>query len=129
MGYKMLIFNNEFFLKFRRFLHVLIVCLFVVMVFVKYKMYNLKNEVRIIENKIIELSSNRDSLLTELAYLSNPERLNNIYLTLINKYGVAEKNIASYENIKSLESIEKYYAEKNKDSNKKTDIVINERVR
>ena len=41
----MLIFNNEFFLKFRRFLHIVIFCLLVVMVFVKYKMYNLKNEV------------------------------------------------------------------------------------
>ena len=50
----MLIFNNEFFLKFRRFLHIVIFCLLVVMVFVKYKMYNLKNEVRAIENKIIE---------------------------------------------------------------------------
>lgn len=123
MGYKMLIFNNEFFLKFRRLLHIVIFCLLVVMVFVKYKMYNLKNEVRAIENKIIELSSNKDSLLTELAYLSNPERLNNIYVSLINKYGVAEKNIASYKNIKSLENIEKYYAEKNKDNDKKTDMV------
>ena len=88
-------------------------------------MYNLKNEVRADENKIMELSYNKNSLLTELAYLSNPERLNKIYLSLITKHGVVEKNVASYRNIQTLKGIEKYYAERNKDNNKRTNVIAN----
>lgn len=103
--------------------------MFIFMILIKYKMYNLKNEIRIIENKIIELSYNKNGLLTEFAYLSNPERLNKIYLSLVNKHIVIEKNIASYNNIKNLKSIERYYAQKYKDNDKKTNIVSNEKIR
>lgn len=103
--------------------------MFVFMIFIKYKMYNLKNEIRIIENKIIRLSYNKNSLLTEFAYLSNPERLNKIYSSLVNKHIVTEKSIASHNNIKNLKSVEKYYAEKYRDDNKKTNIVSNEKIR
>lgn len=120
----MLIFNESFFLKIRRLLYVFILFLIFFMVFAKCKIYNLKKEIREIDNNILELYRNKDSLITELNYLSNPERLNKIYSKLLGKKLINERFIISHREIKDMQSIKNYYARKNEKQNKNVTTVV-----
>lgn len=94
------------------------------MVFAKCKIYNLKKEIREIDNNILELYRNKDSLITELNYLSNPERLNKIYSKLLGKKLINERFIISHREIKDMQSIKNYYARKNEKQNKNVTTVV-----
>ncbi len=94
------------------------------MIVVKYRVYNLKREIREIENSIVKLSYSKSTLETELNYLTDPRRLNAIYQKLLNDKVIDKKIIVSSNNIKSNADLDNYYAEKYK-YDKRTSIVSN----
>ena len=94
------------------------------MIVVKYRVYNLKREIREIENSIVKLSYSKSTLETELNYLTDPRRLNAIYQKLLNDKVIDKKIIVSSNNIKSNADLDNYYAKKYK-YDKRTSIVSN----
>lgn len=124
----MVAFSNKFFddllCKFDKCLVRIIMFLVPCMIVTKYKMYSFKKEIRSIENNIVNLSYNKDNLKTELNFLINPERLNNIYKELLHKKIIGDHIIVSHNRIKTIADFDNYYARKNK-NNKKTSVASN----
>ena len=120
----MVIFNENFLHKLHVYMTYTIFILIIVMIVVKYRVYNLKREIREIENSIVKLSYSKSTLETELNYLTDPRRLNAIYQKLLNDKVIDKKIIVSSNNIKSNADLDNYYAEKYK-YDKRTSIVSN----
>ena len=102
----------------------IVLFLTIAMMGIKYKMYTLKMEIRNLENKIYSSSCNKDVLVTELNYLTSPERLMDIYLKLLEKNVIDEQFVLSSDKIKDARVVARYYAEKYKE-NKRTNVVSN----
>lgn len=119
----MVISIEDFFCRLHKYLVYVIFFLVIVMIPIKYRIHSLKKEIRKIESSIVELSYSKDTLKAELNYLTNPERLNDIYKKLVDDKIIDEQIIISYNKIKNTVNLDSYYAKKYK-SIKKTNTVV-----
>jgi hypothetical protein len=95
-------------------------------IFTKYKIFNLKSNVRSIEKEIIQLEKQKNTLDLELAYLTRPERLKELYVKVkkLNNRYFDDKELISINQIKDIKTLIPYYYAKLEQYNSKHSIAL-----
>lgn len=102
---------NNFLNFIKNFLLISSVFLFCILIFTKYKIFQLKKNIRNIESDIILLEKEKEILNLEIVYLTNPERLKKIY-SKIKKMNIKtfnNKELISVNQIKDIKNLIPYY--------------------
>lgn len=110
---------NDVLNTFKNFLLITCVFLFYVMVFVKNKTFKIKKNIRDIETKIVMLDKEIEVIDLELTYLSNPNRLKNIYSKVKQidiPTNIDDKTLIAKEQIKDIKTLIPYYYANIKDN-------------
>lgn len=113
MWYKML---RNTLIYFKNFLALVSICLFSALFIVKWKIYNIKKNIIIIDCEITKVQEEIKIMETELSYLTNPKRLKQIYYK-INKCNDCA-SILSINQIKSITDILPFYYAKYSENSK-----------
>lgn len=93
------------------FLKMIIITLLFLLITIKYKIYKLKDHIKIIDENIFQLQANKGTLAIEWSYLTNPERLKKIYLNIekSKKINFEERKMVSFNQIKNINNLLIYY--------------------
>jgi hypothetical protein len=93
---------------------------------VKYRIFQLKANIRAIENDIRALERQKEVLNIELTYLTNPERLRKLYVE-VKKLDVRTfegKELVSIDQIKNIKTLIPYYYSKLEKYNGKNSVAL-----
>lgn len=88
--------------------------MFFVLISVKYKIFQLKKNIREIQENIVLLEKEKKILDLEIVYLSNPNRLKKLYAEVqkMNIDDFKNKELADIKQIKDIKNLIPYYYEK-----------------
>jgi cell division protein FtsL len=117
--------KNNFFSVLKNFFFITTVFSFGLSIFIKYKIFQLKNNVRAVENEIIQLEKQKNILDLELAYLTRPDRLKELYgkvKKLRNNEHFSNKELVSINQIRDIKTLIPYYYAKLEQYNSKHSI-------
>ncbi|MDR1499224.1 MAG: hypothetical protein LBS34_02970 [Rickettsiales bacterium] len=92
----------------------------------KYRIFQLKANIRAIENDIRALERQKEVLNIELTYLTNPERLRKLYVE-VKKLDVRTfegKELVSIDQIKNIKTLIPYYYSKLEKYNGKNSVAL-----
>lgn len=105
---------RESLLLVKRFLFFNSILLFLCLICVKYRIFQLKKNVRDIQENIVSLEKQKKILDLEIVYLSNPNRLKRIYAEVqkMNIENFNNKELITVKQIKDLKNLLPYYYEK-----------------
>ncbi len=105
---------KEFLILFENFLFMSSFLSFFCLIGVKYKIFQLKKNIRDIQENIVILEKQKKTLDLEIVYLSSPNRLKRIY-TEVQKMKIEEFNnreLVTVKQIKDLKNLIPYYYDK-----------------
>lgn len=88
--------------------------MFFILISVKYKIFQLKKNIREIQENIVLLEKEKKILDIEIVYLSSPSRLKRLYAEVqkMNINDFKNKELADVKQIKDIKNLIPYYYEK-----------------
>ncbi len=105
---------KDFLILFKNFLFISSFMSFFCLIGIKYRIFQLKKNVRDIQENIVMLEKQKKILDLEIVYLSNPNRLKRIYAE-VQKMKIKDFNdreLVTVKQIKDLKNLIPYYYEK-----------------
>lgn len=105
----------------------IIITLLFLLIIIKYKIYKLKDQIRIIDDNIFQLQNNKRTSAIEWSYLTSPDRLKKIYMNIEKnkKITFEEREMITFNQIKNINNLLIYYYSQADFYNKNRSLVKN----